>query len=165
MCPWLTFWFDCSTFDWLPCSLPSPADVFLHNEHSCYNCDEHQSHSGQDNWNRIWLGILDKWKHKQKNFRHAYSRTEFKDAADAPHFSEWPAVFRHFVMLLLQPHVNHLRRMTRDNHAWQRVTRTSATWSCQNGAISVVSMSESLWKPWQLPRSSGNVTVSYCHCL
>ena len=49
-------------------SLPSATDVFLHNEHSCYDCDQHQSHSGQDNWNRIWLGILDKLKHKHKQF-------------------------------------------------------------------------------------------------
>lgn len=63
-------------------SLPSTTDVFLHNEHSCYDCDQHQSHSGQDNWNRIWLGILDKLKHKHTiNFGCAYSRTEFKQAA------------------------------------------------------------------------------------
>lgn len=43
---------------------PSPTDVFLHNEHSRYDCDQHQSHSGQDNWDRIWLGILLFWTQK-----------------------------------------------------------------------------------------------------
>lgn len=159
--PWLTFWFECSTSDRLPRSLPSPTDIFLHNEHSCYNCDQHQSHRGQDNWNRIWPGILDKLKHKQEiSGLHILGLNSRRPLIPLIFLND--LVFRHCMMILFNPQDEPSQRY-QNITAGRGSPELQLPWSCQNGANSVASMSKLHWKPWK-PRSKGN-WLPHCNRL